>query len=300
MHTHSRAACSRRTEPHPSTHLGCSGPTGEQAPRACCTTYVLCSLRNIAVTDFLPDVQLYAESDQSGTKIHYKPIVFPNDFWLLRSQFAEINSTTPQLPLQVTFQSMTYWKFQIFASMTQGFDDAAKQGGSASGAELDEIKRMLVETNPWFLGLTALVSVLHMVYVSSVIVSSGLCAHGYARFEMLAFSSDVSHWRQKQELVGVSVRSVIISWCGITSALMHYYYWNRSVSIQSLCLVAIQHAETSATKIVTNVVVQIIILLYLIDNNEQTSWMILMGSGVGVLIEAWKVVFCSSWHRIPA
>lgn len=34
--------------------------------------------------------------------------------------------------------------------------------------------------------------------------------------------------------------------------------------------------------------VQIIILLYLIDNNEQTSWMILMGSGIGVLIEAWK------------
>ena len=26
------------------------------------------------------------------------------------------------------------------------------------------------------------------------------------RFEFLAFSSDVSHWRQKQELVGVSVR----------------------------------------------------------------------------------------------
>ena len=36
-------------------------------------------------------------------------------------------------------------------------------------------------------------------------------------------------------------------------------------------------------------VVQIIILLYLIDNNEQTSWMILMGSGVSVAIEAWKV-----------
>ena len=34
---------------------------------------------------------------------------------------------------------------------------------------------------------------------------------------------------------------------------------------------------------------QIIILLYLIDNNEQTSWMILMGSGIGVVIEAWKV-----------
>ncbi|EPT03616.1 hypothetical protein FOMPIDRAFT_1141780 [Fomitopsis schrenkii] len=187
-------------------------------------------------------VLLYAEGDQSGPKLRYKPIIFPNDFWLLRSQFTEINSTTPQLPLQVTFQPMTYWKFQIFASMTQGFDDAAKQGG-ASGAELDEIKRMLVETNPWFLGLTALVSVLHMV------------------FEMLAFSSDVSHWRQKQELVGVSVRSVVIA---------------------------------------TNVIVQIIILLYLIDNNEQTSWMILMGSGVGVLIEAWKITKAVDISIAPA
>lgn len=95
----------------------------------------------------------------------YKPILYPNDFWLLRSQFFEINTTTPQLPLQVTFQPMSYWKFQIFATMTQGFDEAAKQQGSAGGAELDEIKRMLVETNPYFLGLTALVSVLHMVYV---------------------------------------------------------------------------------------------------------------------------------------
>ncbi len=42
-------------------------------------------------------------------------------------------------------------------------------------------------------------------------------------------------------------------------------------------------------QIVANVVVQLIILLYLIDNNEQTSWMILMGSGIGVVIEAWKV-----------
>ena len=44
-------------------------------------------------------------------------------------------------------------------------------------------------------------------------------------------------------------------------------------------------------------VVQIIILLYLIDNNEQTSWMILMGSGVGVLIEAWKVCI-SAWPSV--
>ncbi|KIM46486.1 hypothetical protein M413DRAFT_441574 [Hebeloma cylindrosporum] len=165
--------------------------------------------------------------DQTGTRGYYKPIVFPNEFWHLRSHYIQINETTPSLPVQITFQPMSYMKFQLFASMTHGFNEAAKQQGQSSGAELDEVKRMLLETNPWFLGLTAFVSILHVV------------------FEMLAFKSDVSHWRHKKEMVGVSI--------------------------------------------ITNVFVQAVILLYLIDNNENTSWMILMGSGMGVLIEAWKI-----------
>lgn len=47
--------------------------------------------------------------------------------------------------------------------MTHGFAEAAKQQGGGSNAEIDEVKRMLLETNPWFLGLTALVSVLHVL-----------------------------------------------------------------------------------------------------------------------------------------
>jgi hypothetical protein len=42
-------------------------------------------------------------------------------------------------------------------------------------------------------------------------------------------------------------------------------------------------------QIITNVFVQLVILLYLLDNNAETSWMILMGQGMGMLIEAWKV-----------
>ena len=51
--------------------------------------------------------------------------------------------------------------------MTVGFEEAAKQQGGSSGAELDELKRMLIETNPWFLGLTGLVSILHVLCVQS-------------------------------------------------------------------------------------------------------------------------------------
>ncbi|KAJ2917482.1 hypothetical protein MD484_g2929, partial [Candolleomyces efflorescens] len=178
--------------------------------------------------------------DEAGTKGEYYPVIFPNEFWHLRQHYVELNSTTPSMPIQFTFQPMSFFKFQIFASMTHGFNEASKQnGGQAS--EVDEIKRMLLETNPWFLGLTALVSILHVV------------------FEMLAFKSDVSHWREKKEMVGVSVRTIV-----------------------------------------TNVVVQLIVLLYLIDNNENTSWMILMGSGMGVLIEAWKITKAVDISLVPA
>jgi hypothetical protein len=65
---------------------------------------------------------------------------------------------------------MSYFKFQMFASMTFGFQEAAKQQGGSSAAEMDEVKRMLIETNPWFLALTGVVSVLHVVLVGQVLV----------------------------------------------------------------------------------------------------------------------------------
>lgn len=113
---------------------------------------------------YILDVHLVqGQRDATGTQGYYLPIIFPNDFWHLHSQYTPINSTTPVLPLRIVFQPMSYFKFQIFASMTHGFNEAATKQGAGTSAELDEIKRMLVETNPWFLALTGLVSALHML-----------------------------------------------------------------------------------------------------------------------------------------
>jgi hypothetical protein len=112
----------------------------------------------------LPDVYVIpGKRDETGTKGFYKPIIFPNEFWHLRSHYIEINSTTPSLPLQIVFQPMGFFKFQAFAAMTASFKEAAKQQGAGTSAELDEVKRMLLETNPWFLALTGTVSILHVV-----------------------------------------------------------------------------------------------------------------------------------------
>ena len=143
-----------------------------------------------------------------GLPTKYYPPVFPNDFWLLRENMWPINSTDVQLPLHVDAHGIGGMKFQIFSSLNQGFDQAAQQQGGAAGAEMDEVKRMFTETNPYLLITTAIVTVLHMI------------------FEFLAFSSDIGHWRKKgkeNDLVGVSLRTILTN-CFVQLVILLYLH----------------------------------------------------------------------------
>ena len=175
--------------------------------------------------------------DASGQNGWYYPILFVNTFWQLRDHMTEINSTVKELPIHITLTNMNNWKMAIYASIDEGMKQNQRQAASGGpmpaggdGSEFEEFKRVLVDTNIYLLSTTAIVSVLHMI------------------FEMLAFKSDISHWRNKKDNVGVSVRTIL-----------------------------------------ANVGMQTVIFLYLMDNSEGTSWMILLGQGMGILLEAWKI-----------
>lgn len=137
----------------------------------------------------------------SAAKAYFPPL-FPNDFWLLRENLLPINETSYKLPLHIDYKAISTIKFNIFASMTQSFEQAAQQQGT--GAEMDEVKRMLTETSPWLLITTGIVTVLHML------------------FEFLAFSSDIGHWRKKdKDLVGVSLRTILTN-CFVQLVILLY------------------------------------------------------------------------------
>lgn len=174
--------------------------------------------------------------DKSGRNGWYYPIVYPNDFWQLRDHMVELNHTVITLPLHINLGMTAWWKFQVFSSLDYSFKQSAANpntalGQSAStGSELEEMKRVLIETNIYLLSTTIIVSLLHSI------------------FEMLAFKNDISHWRNKKDNVGISFRTIL-----------------------------------------ANVFMQTIIFLYLLDNSEGTSWMILLGQGFSILVEAWKI-----------
>lgn len=184
-------------------------------------------------------VQLEATGarDVTGQNGWYYPILYLNTFWQLRDHMTEVNSTVERLPLNIHLSTLSHWKFSMISSFDFGMKSnqaklasGEKLPGGGDGSEMEEIKRILIDSNIYLLSTTAVVGVLHTL------------------FEMLAFKSDVSHWRNKKDNVGISVRTIL-----------------------------------------ANVFMQAIIFLYLLDNQEGTSWMILFGQGLGILLEAWKI-----------
>lgn len=157
----------------------------------------------------------------------YYPPMHVDEFWQLRDSLLDMNDTVSSVVLQATFTPIGLYKWSLYRQ----FDNVWQRQlelGAIGPKEVDEVKRMFVETNPILLITTFIVSIAHTV------------------LETLAFKNDISHWRNIKSFEGVSVRSMI---------------WR--------------------------IAMEAIIFLYLWDND--TSWMIVVGNFVGLLIEVWKL-----------
>ncbi|KEF61102.1 uncharacterized protein A1O9_02667 [Exophiala aquamarina CBS 119918] len=175
--------------------------------------------------------------DLSGQNGWYYPVFYLNTFWQLRSHMTELNDTVTELPLKIQLYNLVNWKYSILSSIDDSIKQQQQQAAfgapsptGGDGSEMEKFKEILLDTNSYLLGTTFVVSIFHMV------------------FEMLAFKSDIAHWRKKKDVVGTSVRTIL-----------------------------------------ANVFMQAVIFLYLVDNADGTSWMILAGQGFGILLEAWKI-----------
>ncbi|GJQ84537.1 hypothetical protein Trydic_g20033 [Trypoxylus dichotomus] len=121
----------------------------------------------------------------------YKPPLYVNDFWNMAKDYKPLNES---LSLRVTFQPLSLFKFQLYASQNLRqkwniWGDNEEENDD----EQDTLKETMLETNPYLLALTIFVSILHSI------------------FELLAFKNDIQFWNNRNSLEGLSVRSVFFS-----------------------------------------------------------------------------------------
>ena len=134
-------------------------------------------------------VAKFIELDQH--KSGYLPIMTTNDFWMLQDDLQPINSTVNELDLFVEYSPISFWKFQLYTQFQESLRVQTEVMGQDPG-EQDQVKRMFLETNPWLLATTIAVSLLHSL------------------FDFLAFKNDITFWKNKKSMEGISFRSLIL------------------------------------------------------------------------------------------
>ena len=93
------------------------------------------------------------------------------------------------------------WKWQL-QSQTEA---SWRQQESFTGEEdegNDMLRNMLLDTNPWLLAVTAIVSMLHTI------------------FDILAFKNDISFFKNKKSMVSGGCRVILRNMYGIVSHLL--------------------------------------------------------------------------------
>lgn len=104
----------------------------------------------------------------------YDPIIYLSDYWLLKKDMVMINETVDELNLTLHFNTYSLNYF-IMQKQFEEQHSVQKEWGLES-ADMDEMKRMFIETDPILLTVTMIVSLLHTV------------------FEVLAFKNDINFW----------------------------------------------------------------------------------------------------------
>ncbi|KAG2469305.1 CLPT1 protein, partial [Polypterus senegalus] len=135
----------------------------------------------------------------------YYPIVYFNDYWNLQKDYIPINETLEKLPFRISFCPLSLWRWQLYAAQNtkSPWNFLGEDLYEQSDEDQDSVKVALLETNPYLLGLTIVVSIVHSI------------------FEFLAFKNDIQFWNSRQSLEGLSVRSVFF---GVFQSLVVLLY----------------------------------------------------------------------------
>ncbi|KAK0139683.1 Cleft lip and palate transmembrane protein 1-like protein [Merluccius polli] len=135
------------------------------------------------------DLRRHMRVFPEGRRMTYLPLLLVDQLSVRARDLLEVSSSTRQLPLTVSYQGTSLQSFRFWVHL-QDLVYSLRQFGFTE-ENIDEIKETLCGSNLYLLILTALVTALHLI-----------C-------EFLALKNDITSWRKKKSMVGMSRRSVV-------------------------------------------------------------------------------------------
>jgi len=135
-----------------------------------------------------------------------------DEIGMTSDKFMPINGTVTTLPLRISFDrsdmqdeqhgqaktatagGISPARWRLLTHLSKSIESQKDLGFEQS--DIDDLRRLIADTNVTLLGITVLASALHML------------------FEFLTFKSEVSFWQNNSDLTGLSVRSLFLDMIG--------------------------------------------------------------------------------------
>jgi len=95
-----------------------------------------------------------------------------------------------QLPLSLSYGSISLWVWQLQTLLELQWAHQEEMGVVAAG-DIDGVRKIILETNPYLLAATVAVSLLHSI------------------LNFFAFKNDVAFYNNQTDFTGISVRSLV-------------------------------------------------------------------------------------------
>ena len=140
----------------------------------------------------------------------YLPGLYVDEMGLTSEKYIPLNGTVDALPLRISFDSglnyddvdegeessssssggLSPGRWRLLSHLSKTLESQKDLGFEQS--DIDDIRRLIADTNVTLLGITILASTLHLL------------------FEFLTFKNDVEFWQGNKDLTGLSVRALFM------------------------------------------------------------------------------------------
>ncbi|PAV61682.1 hypothetical protein WR25_04322 [Diploscapter pachys] len=141
----------------------------------------------------------------------YMPFIMIDTLSMRSKDLVELKSTTEQIELSIHYRPVSMAKYLLLAHMGVACSQVKQMGFGEK--DVDQIKSLFVDTNVYLIGATFVVSALHLL------------------FDILSFKNDISFWRAKRTMVGISTKALLWKVFSYTVLFFHLFEENTSLLV---------------------------------------------------------------------
>lgn len=150
-------------------------------------------------------LELFHKDGQS----YYWPIFYIDELSFRIKDLVQIKPEQKSVTLKIHYRPLSIGKLRLLITALASLSQLKQMGFTEK--DIDEVKGIFVDTNFYFLLLTIFVAALHML------------------LDLLAFKNDISFWRGRKTMVGLSTRTLF--WRCFSQIIIFFYLLDEETSL---------------------------------------------------------------------